>query len=76
MAALILMVTAGLALAMTGAWLVQRRTRKEPVEHGGWSAAATFWSGLDQFNPVVGLYVFKMLRPKFDGAAGTTLDIH
>ena len=38
--------------AMDWGSVVQRRTRKEPVAQGGWSAAATFWSGLDQFNPV------------------------
>jgi peptide/nickel transport system substrate-binding protein len=32
--------------------VVQRRTRKEPADHGGWNVASTFWSGLDQFNPV------------------------
>jgi peptide/nickel transport system substrate-binding protein len=38
--------------AMDWGSVVQRRTRKDPVDHGGWSAACTFWSGLDQFNPV------------------------
>lgn len=32
--------------------VVQRRARKDPVDQGGWSAFSTFWSGLDQFNPV------------------------
>ena len=31
--------------------VVQRRTKKEPVEQGGWSAFGTFWAGLDQANP-------------------------
>lgn len=31
--------------------VVQRRTKKDPVEQGGWSAFGTFWAGLDQANP-------------------------
>jgi peptide/nickel transport system substrate-binding protein len=38
--------------AMDWGSVVQRRTRKEPIEQGGWSVFNTFWSGLDQFNPV------------------------
>jgi peptide/nickel transport system substrate-binding protein len=38
--------------AMDWGTVVQRRTRKEPIEQGGWSVFNTFWSGLDQFNPV------------------------
>ena len=32
--------------------VVQRRTRKEPIAQGGWNIFGTFWSGLDQANPV------------------------
>ena len=32
--------------------VVQRRTKKDPIEQGGWSVFNTFWSGLDQLNPV------------------------
>jgi peptide/nickel transport system substrate-binding protein len=38
--------------AMDWGSVVQRRTKKEPVEQGGWSVFNTFWSGLDQLNPV------------------------
>ena len=31
--------------------VVQRRTKKDPVAQGGWSAFATFWSGLDLASP-------------------------
>ena len=31
---------------------MQRRTKKDPVDQGGWSVLNTFWAGLDQFNPV------------------------
>jgi peptide/nickel transport system substrate-binding protein len=31
--------------------VVQRRTKREPVARGGWSALATFWSGLDLASP-------------------------
>ena len=40
------------AQAMDWASLVQRRTKKEPVEQGGWSIYHTSWSGVDQMNPV------------------------
>jgi peptide/nickel transport system substrate-binding protein len=35
--------------------LLQRRNNRGPVEHGGWSAYASGWSGLDEFNPAVHL---------------------
>ena len=38
--------------AMDWATLVQRRTKKEPVEQGGWSIFHTSWSGTDHMNPV------------------------
>jgi len=40
------------AQAMDWATLVQRRTKKEPVEQGGWSIYHTSWNGNDQMNPV------------------------
>ncbi|HTZ77778.1 MAG TPA: ABC transporter substrate-binding protein [Stellaceae bacterium] len=38
--------------AMDWATLVQRRTKKEPVDQGGWSIFHTSWSGSDQLNPI------------------------
>jgi len=38
--------------AMDWGTVVQRRTKKESIAQGGWSVFNTFWSGLDQFNPV------------------------
>jgi peptide/nickel transport system substrate-binding protein len=38
--------------AMDWGSVVQRRTKKDPIDQGGWSVFNTFWSGLDQFNPV------------------------
>jgi peptide/nickel transport system substrate-binding protein len=38
--------------AMDWGTVVQRRAKKEPTDQGGWSVFNTFWSGLDQFNPV------------------------
>ena len=38
--------------AMDWGSVVQRRTKKDPIDHGGWSVFNTFWSGLDQLNPV------------------------
>ena len=32
--------------------VVQRRARKEPIAQGGWNVMGTFWSGLDQANPI------------------------
>ncbi|HUA55542.1 MAG TPA: ABC transporter substrate-binding protein [Candidatus Sulfotelmatobacter sp.] len=37
--------------AMDWATLVQRRTKQEPVDQGGWSLYHTSWSGADQLNP-------------------------
>jgi len=37
--------------------LVQRRFKTEPVEQGGWSVFATFWSGLDQFSPAGHVFI-------------------
>jgi peptide/nickel transport system substrate-binding protein len=31
--------------------VIQRRAKKDPVEHGGWSAFCTAWAGADQLNP-------------------------
>jgi peptide/nickel transport system substrate-binding protein len=38
--------------AMDWGTVVQRRIKKAPIEQGGWSVFNTFWSGLDQLNPV------------------------
>ena len=38
--------------AMDWGTVVQRRTKKDPIDQGGWSVFNTFWSGLDQLNPV------------------------
>ena len=38
--------------AMDWGTVVQRRAKKDPVDKGGWSVFHTFWSGLDQTNPV------------------------
>ncbi len=38
--------------AMDWGTLVQRRTKQENPDAGGWSAFATNWAGLDQSNPV------------------------
>ena len=35
--------------------LLQRRVNRGPVDKGGWSAYASGWSGLDEFNPAVHL---------------------
>ncbi len=37
--------------------LVQRRTKTDPVEAGGWSVLHTSWSGLDQFNPAGNVFL-------------------
>ncbi|MBV9811183.1 MAG: ABC transporter substrate-binding protein, partial [Acetobacteraceae bacterium] len=31
--------------------MLQRRNKKDPVDHGGWSAFITGWAGLDHLNP-------------------------
>ncbi len=41
------------AQAMDWATVVQRRTKQEPVDQGGWSVFHTSWGGVDQFNPAV-----------------------
>ncbi len=41
------------AQAMDWATLVQRRTKMDPVDQGGWSVFHTSWGGVDQFNPAV-----------------------
>jgi len=37
--------------AMDWGAVLQRRTKTEPVDQGGWSVMHTFWSGLDHFDP-------------------------
>ena len=39
--------------AMDWATVVQRRTKPEPLDQGGWSIFQTSWGGVDQFNPAV-----------------------
>lgn len=39
--------------AMDWATVVQRRTKTDPVDKGGWSIFQTSWGGVDQFNPAV-----------------------
>jgi peptide/nickel transport system substrate-binding protein len=38
--------------AMDWGTVVQRRAKQDPVDKGGWNVFHTFWSGLDQANPV------------------------
>ncbi len=38
--------------AMDWGTVIQRRAQERSPEKGGWSVFNTFWSGLDQFNPV------------------------
>lgn len=38
--------------AMDWGTVVQRRTKKDPIDKGGWNVFCTFWGGLDQFSPV------------------------
>ena len=33
--------------------VVQRRSKKDPPDKGGWNVFFTYWSGLDNFNPAV-----------------------
>jgi peptide/nickel transport system substrate-binding protein len=35
----------------------QRFARMDPVEQGGWSVFHTYWSGLDQLDPAVHVYI-------------------
>ena len=37
--------------------VVQRLAKTDPVDQGGWSVFHTFWSGLDQFDPAVHVYI-------------------
>ena len=37
--------------AMDWGSVVQRRSKKDPVDKGGWNVFHTFWGGIDQFNP-------------------------
>ena len=43
--------------AMDWGSVVQRRTKKDPVDKGGWNVFHTFWAGLDQFNPAVSVFL-------------------
>ncbi len=45
--------------------VVQRRTKKDPVEQGGWSIFGTFWAGLDQATPANNAFL------RATGEAGT-----
>ena len=36
--------------------VLQRVTKQDPVEQGGWSVYHTFWAGLDQFDPAVHVF--------------------
>jgi peptide/nickel transport system substrate-binding protein len=38
--------------AMDWGTVVQRRAMQNPIDKGGWSVFHTFWSGLDQTNPI------------------------
>ena len=38
--------------AMDWGTVIQRRAQERSPDKGGWSVFSTFWSGLDQFNPV------------------------
>ncbi|HWK43874.1 MAG TPA: ABC transporter substrate-binding protein [Stellaceae bacterium] len=37
--------------------VVQRRTKKDPPDKGGWNVFFTYWSGLDNFNPASDLAI-------------------
>ena len=37
--------------------MLQSLAKMEPVEQGGWSAFHTYWSGLDQFDPAVHVWI-------------------
>ena len=45
------------AQAMDLSTLMQRRTKTEPVEQGGWSVFDTSWPGRDMLNPVAHPYL-------------------
>jgi peptide/nickel transport system substrate-binding protein len=38
--------------AMDWGSVVTRRSKKDPLDKGGWSVFHTFWGGTDQFNPI------------------------
>jgi peptide/nickel transport system substrate-binding protein len=38
--------------AMDWGSVVTRRSKKDPLDKGGWSVFHTFWGGIDQFNPL------------------------
>ncbi len=50
--------------AMDWGTVVQRRVKRELPEQGGWNVAATYWSGIDTFNPAV------QISLRGNGAAG------
>ena len=37
--------------------MLQTLPKMDPVEQGGWSAFHTYWSGLDQFDPAVHVWI-------------------
>ena len=37
--------------------MLQSLAKMDPVEQGGWSAFHTYWSGLDQFDPAVHVWI-------------------
>jgi peptide/nickel transport system substrate-binding protein len=37
--------------------VLQRLAKTDPVDQGGWSVFHTYWSGLDQFDPAVHVYI-------------------
>ena len=43
--------------AVDWATVVQRRTKMDPLDQGGWSIFQTSWSGVDQFNPAVHVFL-------------------
>ena len=38
--------------AMDWGSVVSRRSKKDPLDSGGWSVFHTFWAGVDQYNPI------------------------
>ncbi|HEY1933560.1 MAG TPA: ABC transporter substrate-binding protein [Acetobacteraceae bacterium] len=42
---------------MDWATMLQFLSKQDPVEKGGWSAFYTYWSGLDQFDPAVHVWI-------------------
>jgi peptide/nickel transport system substrate-binding protein len=43
--------------AVDWATVIQRRTKMDPVDQGGWSIFQTSWGGVDQFNPAVHVFL-------------------